>query len=68
MHRPSSAPTRSVRIFAAAHFGRAPGHLGASACRIESGVDALAPVEDLAVTLSDCVLSVTIDRPDSRTR
>jgi enoyl-CoA hydratase len=32
---------------------------------IDSGVDALAPVDGLLVSLSDGVLSVTIDRPDS---
>jgi enoyl-CoA hydratase len=32
---------------------------------IDSGIDALAPVDGLAVTLADGVLSVTIDRPDS---
>lgn len=32
---------------------------------IDSGIDALTPVQGLAVTLSDGVLSVTIDRPDS---
>ncbi|HEY1484812.1 MAG TPA: enoyl-CoA hydratase-related protein, partial [Micromonosporaceae bacterium] len=32
---------------------------------IESGIDTLAPVDGLAVTLADGVLSVTIDRPDS---
>lgn len=32
---------------------------------IDSGIDALAPVEGLSVTLADGVLSVTIDRPDS---
>jgi enoyl-CoA hydratase len=32
---------------------------------IDSGIDTLAPVEGLAVTLADGVLSVTIDRPDS---
>jgi enoyl-CoA hydratase len=31
----------------------------------ESAIDTLTPVEGLAVTLSDGVLSVTIDRPDS---
>lgn len=31
----------------------------------ESGLDALAPVEGLLVDLSDGVLSITIDRPDS---
>jgi enoyl-CoA hydratase len=33
----------------------------------QSVLDALAPVAGLAVTLSDGVLSVTIDRPDSLT-
>ena len=32
---------------------------------IESGIDALAPVDGLAVSLADGVLSVTIDRPGS---
>jgi enoyl-CoA hydratase len=32
---------------------------------IDSGIDALAPVDGLAVNLADGVLSVTIDRPDS---
>lgn len=32
---------------------------------INSGIDALAPVDGLSVTLADGVLSVTIDRPDS---
>ena len=32
---------------------------------IDSGIDALAPVDGLAVSLVDGVLSVTIDRPDS---
>jgi enoyl-CoA hydratase len=32
---------------------------------IDSGIDALAPVDGLAVSLADGVLSVTIDRPDS---
>jgi enoyl-CoA hydratase len=32
---------------------------------IDSGIDTLAPVDGLAVTLADGVLSVTIDRPDS---
>jgi enoyl-CoA hydratase len=32
---------------------------------IDSGIDTLAPVTGLAVTLTDGVLSVTIDRPDS---
>src|ERR1700739_3079976 len=32
---------------------------------IDSGIDALAPVDGLAVSLTDGVLSVTIDRPDS---
>ncbi len=32
---------------------------------IDSGIDALAPVTGLAVTLADGVLSVTIDRPES---
>lgn len=32
---------------------------------IDSGIDTLAPVEGLSVTLADGVLSVTIDRPDS---
>ena len=32
---------------------------------IDSGIDTLAPVAGLAVTLADGVLSVTIDRPDS---
>jgi enoyl-CoA hydratase len=32
---------------------------------IDSGIDTLAPVEGLAVTLADGVLSVTINRPDS---
>ena len=32
---------------------------------IDSGIDTLAPVTGLAVTLADGVLSVTIDRPDS---
>ena len=32
---------------------------------IDSGIDALAPVDGLAVNLVDGVLSVTIDRPDS---
>jgi len=32
---------------------------------IDSGIDTLAPVSGLAVTLADGVLSVTIDRPDS---
>lgn len=32
---------------------------------IDSGIDTLAPVNGLSVTLADGVLSVTIDRPDS---
>ena len=32
---------------------------------IDSGIDTLAPVTGLAVTLTDGVLSVTIDRPES---
>ncbi|MEB3031430.1 enoyl-CoA hydratase [[Mycobacterium] nativiensis] len=32
---------------------------------IDSGIDTLAPVDGLSVTLADGVLSVTIDRPDS---
>ncbi len=32
---------------------------------IDSGIDALTPVDGLAVNLADGVLSVTIDRPDS---
>ena len=32
---------------------------------IDSGIDALAPVDGLAVNLAEGVLSVTIDRPDS---
>lgn len=32
---------------------------------IDSGIDVLAPVQGLLVTLTDGVLSVTIDRPDS---
>src|SRR6204780_521373 len=32
---------------------------------IDSGIDTLAPVDGLAVSLADGVLSVTIDRPDS---
>ncbi len=32
---------------------------------IDSGIDALAPVDGLAVSLAEGVLSVTIDRPDS---
>jgi enoyl-CoA hydratase len=32
---------------------------------IDSGIDTLAPVDGLAVTLADGVLSVTINRPDS---
>jgi len=32
---------------------------------IDSGIDTLAPVDGLAVSLTDGVLSVTIDRPDS---
>jgi enoyl-CoA hydratase len=32
---------------------------------IDSGIDTLAPVTGLAVTLADVVLSVTIDRPES---
>src|SRR5690625_3864149 len=32
---------------------------------IDSGIEALTPVEGLTVTLADGVLSVTIDRPDS---
>ncbi|WP_428341042.1 enoyl-CoA hydratase [Mycobacterium sp.] len=32
---------------------------------IDSGIDSLAPVDGLAVSLADGVLSVTIDRPDS---
>jgi enoyl-CoA hydratase len=32
---------------------------------IDSGIDALAPVDGLAVSLADGVLSVTINRPDS---
>jgi hypothetical protein len=32
---------------------------------IDSGIDALTPVTGLAVTLTDGVLSVTIDRPES---
>jgi enoyl-CoA hydratase len=32
---------------------------------IDSGIDALAPVDGLGVSLADGVLSVTIDRPDS---
>ena len=32
---------------------------------LDSGIDTLAPVEGLSVSLADGVLSVTIDRPDS---
>ena len=32
---------------------------------IDSGIDSLATVDGLSVTLADGVLSVTIDRPDS---
>ncbi|MGB3474307.1 MAG: enoyl-CoA hydratase, partial [Mycobacterium sp.] len=32
---------------------------------IDSGIDTLAPVDGLSVTLTDGVLSVIIDRPDS---
>jgi hypothetical protein len=53
-----------VRIFAAVVDGRAPRSPGVGPMP-DSGIDTLAPVAGLRVTLADGVLSVTIDRPES---
>ena len=60
----SDAPRVPVRIFAAAPDGRAPRSLKVGRMP-DSEIATLAPVAGLEVTLTDGVLSVTIDRPDS---
>jgi hypothetical protein len=64
--QPGAADHHLSRIFAAGLTDAAPRWLTVELMTaIDSGIDALAPVDGLAVSLADGVLSVTIDRPDS---